>query len=119
MLAGNETSSTALTWTLYALTHHPDCQRRLREELSAVNDDRPSMDDLATLPYLDAVVRESLRLLPPVTATVREAVEDVVLPISKPTKDRNGNMIDTVKLTKGTTLLLRESASIVYRSRDS
>lgn len=43
MLAGNETSSTALTWILYSLTQHPECQKRLREEVLAVADDRPSL----------------------------------------------------------------------------
>ena len=43
MLAGNETSSTALTWALYALAKHPASQDKLREELMDVADERPSM----------------------------------------------------------------------------
>lgn len=43
MLAGNETSSTALTWILHLLALHPGIQGRLREEVTAVSDDRPEM----------------------------------------------------------------------------
>jgi len=43
MLAGNETSSTALTWTLYLLSLHPESQDRLRAELAEVPSENPSM----------------------------------------------------------------------------
>ena len=43
MLAGNETSSTALTWILYMLSIHPESQERLRREAMDVQDERPTL----------------------------------------------------------------------------
>lgn len=75
MLAGYETSSTALTWTLHLLSENPAVQDKLREELQAVADDEPSMETLNGLEYLDAVVRESLRVCAPVAGS-----ESLLLP---------------------------------------
>ncbi len=48
------------------------------------------MEELAELPYLDSVIRETLRVYAPVTTSLRVAVQDDVLPVSKPFVDRNG-----------------------------
>lgn len=42
LFAGSETSSIALTWTLHALSDHPDVQAKLREEILAVSDPTPN-----------------------------------------------------------------------------
>ncbi|KAK4685639.1 hypothetical protein P7C73_g4507, partial [Tremellales sp. Uapishka_1] len=106
MLAGNETSSTALTWVLHCLSQHTDSQDRLRAELKAVQEDRPSMDMLASLPYLDAVVREVLRLLPPVPSTIRTPVKDAVIPLGTPVRGRDGTLMETVKVQKGAIMFI-------------
>lgn len=61
------------------------------------------------MPYLGAVVHEGLRLLSPVSGTIREAAEDVIVPLGAPVKGRDGQMMDHVKLSKGTQLFLRTS----------
>jgi cytochrome P450 len=81
---------------LFALTGNLQAQAKLREELLTVGTDNPTMEELNALPYLDAVVRETLRVHPPVVATSREAVQDDFLPFSQPIKDRNGKMIDGI-----------------------
>ena len=96
MVAGHETTSTATTWALFALTQSPEVQVKLRNELLAVGTDNPTMDELNALPYLDAVVRETLRIHPPVPATMRVATQDDILPLSEPVKDRNGNIHDSI-----------------------
>ena len=90
LLAGHETTATASTWALYALSQKPDIQQKLREELFSISTDTPTMDELNSLPYLDAVVRETLRLHSPVTFIVREAKKDDVIPLSEPITDRYG-----------------------------
>lgn len=108
MLAGNETSSTSLTWILYLLSLHPTSQERLRTEVSTL-DDHPNMEQLNSLPYLDCVIREALRLLPPAPSTIREAETDVIIPLGKPAQDRNGNTITSVHVSRGTTIFIRKS----------
>lgn len=61
-------NSTAATWALFALAENVEIQSRLRTELLTVDSDNPSMDELNALPYLDCVVRETLRADPPVPA---------------------------------------------------
>ncbi|KAL4261304.1 Cytochrome P450 superfamily protein [Pleurotus pulmonarius] len=99
--AGHETTSTGTTWALFALTQSPEVQRKLREELLTVPTDTPTMDELNALPYLDAVVRETMRVHAPVPSTVRVAVADDVLPLSVPLTDLKGDIHQSVAIKKG------------------
>ena len=87
---GHETTSTSTTWTLFALACHPELQTKLREELRAFPHDSPSMYDLNSFQYLDAVVREGLRLYPTLDTTLRVATQADVIPLSKPFMGRDG-----------------------------
>jgi cytochrome P450 family 135 len=64
LVAGHETSATALAWALDALTHHPHVLARLRDEIDSGDDT-----------YLDAVVKETLRLRPVIALVLRRLVE--------------------------------------------
>ena len=77
-----------MTWTLFGLAKNPEVQRKLREELLALPTDDPTMDDLKSLPYLDMVIREALRLYAPVHSTARVAMKDTVLPMKDGTSIR-------------------------------
>ena len=81
LIAGHGAITAAMSWTLFGLCQNLEAQRKLREELLALPTNDPTMDELKALPYLDMVVRESLRLYTPVNLTVREAVNDTVLPM--------------------------------------
>ena len=60
--AGNDTTATALAWAIYHVVRHPEVLAELRREVSALS--RPTAQQLAQLPYLDATVREVLRISP-------------------------------------------------------
>jgi cytochrome P450 len=67
--AGHETTATALTWWSALLLAHPDAARRARDEVDTVLAGAlPGPDDLARLPWLQATLKEALRLYPPTTA---------------------------------------------------
>ncbi|KAH9054511.1 cytochrome P450 [Lactarius vividus] len=101
LLAGHETSSTAIAWTLFALSCHPAVQTTLRAELRTCQTDMPTMDQLNALPYLEGVVREVLRLYAPVSATQRIAMHDAEIPLQKPFKDNRGIMQSSIRVSKG------------------
>jgi cytochrome P450 len=65
LVAGHETTATALTWALHRLSIHPDVLARVQAELAAVIGDGPiDPDRVRELPYLDAVCKETLRIHP-------------------------------------------------------
>ncbi|EIN06514.1 cytochrome P450 [Punctularia strigosozonata HHB-11173 SS5] len=101
MVAGHETTSTGTTWAIFALSQAKEVQRKLREELLALPTDNPNMDELNAMPYLDAVVRETLRVHAPVGGTMRVAMEDSVIPVSEPFSDKNGNLHHEIRVNKG------------------
>ena len=77
LLAGHETSATALVWTYHLLGQHPEIEQRLVEELARELGGRSAQSgDLARLPYLKQVVQESMRLYPPVWGLARRANEE-------------------------------------------
>ncbi|KAI9059128.1 cytochrome P450 [Trametes sanguinea] len=110
LLAGHETTSTSTTWALYALSKNLGAQKKLREELLTIGTDTPTMDELSALPYLDMVVRETLRLHAPVAMLFREARKDDAIPVSEPFTDRYG------KIAKGNKVILPILA--LHRSKE-
>lgn len=77
LIAGHETVASALAWTWYLLAEHPEAEAKLHEELARVlGGRRPTPDDLAQLPYTQAVFEEALRLYPPAWIITRKALAD-------------------------------------------
>jgi cytochrome P450 len=77
-LAGHETSSNTLCWALYALSQHPNALEKLIEEVDRVLGSRdPEWEDLPKLKYMDAVLKEALRVYNTVPLTGRIALRDI------------------------------------------
>lgn len=86
LIAGRDTTAQTLSWLVHNLHQHPEIVRRAREEIAAkIPDlaqgriDSPSMQQVETLVYLEAVLKETLRLHPPVPLTTKHVARDVVL----------------------------------------
>ena len=78
LFAGHETTATVLTFTWFLLAQHPDVEHRLAEELDAVLDGRqPTFEDLPQLEYTEQVLKEAMRIYPPVPTVPREPTEDI------------------------------------------
>ena len=72
IFAGHETTALSLTYTWYLLARHPEVAARVRAEVDAVvGTDRPTADDLDDLATVGRVVREAMRLYPPVHTVPR------------------------------------------------
>ncbi len=79
ILAGHETTASALTWCFYLLTKHPDVQGRVRAEVDGIGPEPLTLDNLPSLRYTSMVFRETLRLYPPALAFGRRPLKDVEL----------------------------------------
>jgi cytochrome P450 len=97
LAAGYDTTSSALTWTLYALATNLSAQSRLRAALQTIDSTTsPSSTDelyghVMAIPYLDWVVRESLRLHSPVSTTMRVCMKDTdIIPTAETWVGRDG-----------------------------
>jgi cytochrome P450 len=78
-IAGHDTSTTLLAWCLYLLVTHPDSLARVRAEIDAVmGTQAPTYAHVRQLTYLDGVIKETLRLYPPIHLGSRIATTNLV-----------------------------------------
>jgi cytochrome P450 len=79
ILAGHDTTSTTLTYSLWALGHHPTIQDRVFDEVSALGDRPLTPDDVPRLGHTVRVLHEALRLCPPGAGTPRLLKKDLAV----------------------------------------
>ncbi|KAG7090720.1 hypothetical protein E1B28_009812 [Marasmius oreades] len=97
LFAGSDSTGLSISFCLLYLAEHPEYQTRLRDEIASATTnhdiaagDYPPID---SYPFLNAVVRETLRLYPSVHSTIRVATKDDVIPVSHPVVMQDGTVI--------------------------
>lgn len=83
LLAGRDTTACTLSWAIYELSRNPEMVKKLRAEIFehvGGEDKLPTYEHLKNMPYLKAVLNETLRLYPVVPFNVRLALKDTTLP---------------------------------------
>ncbi|KAH9941748.1 cytochrome P450 [Epithele typhae] len=120
LLGGQETSTSALSRILWILSRDQPAQARLRSEIRAAKlahaaasgHDGPwesvhlPYDTLMALPYLDAVLRETLRVHPPTNMINRTCTRDAILPVEFPLTDASGEEVKAVHVPAGTNIVI-------------
>jgi len=106
--AAHETTASALHMMIYELAGHPDVQEKVRAEVQAMvgvvnarGDYEYSVADLEGMQYVQAVLKEILRLHPSVPSFLLVAMEDDVIPLSKPTLTTRGESISSIPVRTG------------------
>ncbi|KZS89245.1 cytochrome P450 [Sistotremastrum niveocremeum HHB9708] len=108
MIAGHETTSNTITWTLWELSKAPKIQSKLRDEIRYfVNEassrglDQIPPEDYEKMTYTTAVLKETLRYHNVVPMVSREAAKDCVIPLSKPITATTGEVLTQIPVKKG------------------
>jgi len=76
LMAAHDTSTITVTMMGYYLAKHPEWQERLRAESEALGKDEIGYDDLESLPAMDLVFKETLRMNAPVGTLARQTIQD-------------------------------------------
>ncbi|KAF2714603.1 cytochrome P450 [Pleomassaria siparia CBS 279.74] len=117
MAAGGDTSANTLSWSAYILSKHQHIQDKLRAEIQALytNDPTPAYSSIDALPYLDAFIKEILRLYSPAATIHRQATKDLTIDGVLVTE---GTVVDVVgAVTHLNPLIWGEDADMVRPER--
>jgi fatty acid omega-hydroxylase len=82
IIAGRDTTASALSWTFFLLNQYPQVREKLVKEIDETLGDayEPTYDQIKSMAYANAVFHETLRIFPPVPEEVKQAVADDIWP---------------------------------------
>ncbi|KAG1781984.1 cytochrome P450 [Suillus placidus] len=125
VFAGLDTTTSALARCIYLLAQHSGAQARLRSEIrdaTKILEDDSDMssaelpyDILMNLPFLDGVIKETLRLYPSLPVMARVTSKATTLPLEFPTRSRSGGYTSAVAIPEGTFTIISILAANRHR----
>ncbi|KAF8589322.1 cytochrome P450 [Ramaria rubella] len=116
-LAGHETTASTINWALHELSLNPGFQRKVREEIGTARaqaaergDTELTISDLDSMPYLLALMKETLRFHPILSSLTRAAGRDDIIPLATPQRTTSGEVITNIPVWEGQTIFLSIAA---------
>ncbi|QRW13326.1 cytochrome P450 family protein [Ceratobasidium sp. AG-Ba] len=111
LMAGQHTSSSTSSWALLHLAHRPDiAEQMFKEQVEVFGNEDSSFkpltyEEMKNLPVLNSVIRETLRMHPPIHSIMRKCVSDMVVPASLASPSGKPNEFQPYVIPKGHYLL--------------
>ncbi|KAK0445854.1 cytochrome P450 [Armillaria borealis] len=104
VIAGHDTTANTMAWLLYELSLHPEDQAKIREEIAQTKLNAPealTSNDYDSMVWLNACIKEALRLHPLLYVLYRESAQDDVLPLAEPITTSDGKLCLQIPVSKG------------------
>ncbi|KAK0749583.1 glycosyl hydrolase family 76-domain-containing protein [Schizothecium vesticola] len=81
IVAGRDTTASGLSAIFYCLARHPDAVKRLKGEMAQLGAENPTWEQLKQMKYLNNVIKEAMRLFPPISTNSRTSNKETILPV--------------------------------------
>ncbi|KAK0229231.1 cytochrome P450, partial [Armillaria nabsnona] len=103
IIAGHDTTANTMAWLLYELSLHPEDQVKIREEIARTKANAGALisNDYDSMIWLNACIKEALRLHPLAYGLFREPAQDDILPLAEPITTSDGKLCSQIPIRKG------------------
>ncbi|KAK0493367.1 cytochrome P450 [Armillaria luteobubalina] len=104
IVAGHDTTANTMAWLLYELSLHPEDQTKIRDEIVRTKANAAgalTSNDYDSMTWLNACIKEALRLHPLAYGLFREPAQDDVLPLAEPIITSDGKLCSQIPIRKG------------------